>query len=227
MPRWAVSAAAGHSWLKRTTLKDWSEQSFRLERITNGGGFWAGLDHAQRFGLDDVEIAAGASARLADGVSATVEGAATPNDDFLPAWRFAAGLNARLGETTFALVDGSVRHYATGTVKGVSAGLEQYLVDGRLDLSARFVNSFDPTGRHLTGYSVAATVIPIDRLRLRAGYADAPEADAGVVAGTRSVSAGLAFDLTPRLTWRIDYLREDRSGSYLRQELVSGLSYKF
>lgn len=226
-PKWTVSAAAGRSWLSRTTLKDWSEQSLRVERLLGDGSVWVGAVHAQRFGLDDTEIAAGGSFRLGQGVSGTVEAATTPNDDFLPSWRLAAGLNAQITDTTFALVDGSVRHYATGTVKGLSAGIEQYLFDGKLDLAGRFVNSFDPVGRHLTGYALAATVIPIDRLRLRAGYADAPEADTGVVAGTRSFSAGLAFDLTARLTFRADYLREDRSGSYLRQELVAGLSYKF
>lgn len=226
-PKWTVSSAAGHSWLTRTALKDWSEQSLRIERLVSGGSLWAGATHAQRFGLDDTEIAAGAAFRLGEGVSATVEAAATPNDDFLPSWRMAAGINARLTDTTFALVDGSVRHYVTGTVKGISAGVEQYLIDGKLDLAARFVNSFDPTGRHLTGYSVAATLIPIDRLRIRGGYANAPEADAGVVAGTRSFSAGAVFDLSARLTLRVDYLREDRSGSYLRQELTAGLSYKF
>lgn len=226
-PKWTVSAAAGHSWLTRSTLKDWSEESLHVERLLDGGSVWAGVVHAQRFGLRDTEIAAGASFRLGQRVSGTAEAATTPNDDFLPSWRMAAGLTGRLTGTTFALLDGSVRHYATGTVKGVSAGIEQYLFDGKLDLAGRFVNSFDPTGRHLTGYAVAATVIPIDRLRLRAGYADAPEADAGVVAGTRSLSGGVAFDLTTRLTVRVDYLREDRSGSYLRQELIAGLAYKF
>lgn len=226
-PKWTVSAAAGHSWLSRTALKDWSEESLRVERLLDGGSVWAGAVHAQRFGLHDTEIAAGASFRLGQGISGTAEAATTPNDDFLPSWRVAAGLNARLTDTTFGLLDGSVRHYATGTVKGISAGVEQYLLDGKLALAGRFVNSFDPKGRHLTGYAATATIIPIDRLRLRAGYADAPEADAGVVAGTRSLSAGLAFDLTARLTVRADYLREDRSGSYLRQELVAGLAYKF
>ncbi len=226
-PRWQVSAAAGHSWLSRTTLGDWSEQSLRIERLLDGASVWAGAVHAQRFGLDDTEIAAGAGLRFADGVSGTVEAATTPDADFLPSWRLGAGLNARLGDRTFVLADGSLRRYATGTVKGVSVGLEQYLFDGRLDLTARFVNSFDPANRHLTGYSVAATVTPVDRLRLRVGYADAPESDAGVVAGTRSLSGGIAFDLTSRLVLRVDYLHDDRAGSYLRQELVAGLSFRF
>jgi len=228
MPKWQVTGIVDHSWLSRVPLQDWSEQTFRMDRITGrGSGFFGSVLHAHRFGVEDVEIDAGASTAIGSGTYAQIEGGGTPNAKFLPEWRLAAGLQTRLFETTYALFDASLRRYGVGTVKGVNAGLEQYAFDGRLDLTAKMVNSFDPTGKSSTGFSLAAVITPIDPLHLRAGYANAPEVDTGIVATTRSLSAGVCYDLTQRLTLRVDYLHEDREHSYLRKELTAGISLKF
>jgi YaiO family outer membrane protein len=227
-PRWRLDAAGTHSWLSRTALADWSEQSLRLERRLGArNAIYGGVVRAKRFGVDDVEASLGGTMLLARGVQGDLMIGFTPSDNFLPVWRLASGLNIKLAEQTFALLDGSLRHYATGTIKGINAGVQHYLFDGSVDITARFINTIDAGGQHLTGWSAGVSVSPIDRLRLRAGYADAPESDAGIVASTRSWSTGIAFDVTPQLTLRLDFLRENRARSYVRRELTGGLSWKF
>ncbi len=227
-PKWRADVSATHSYLSRTPLADWSEQSFRLERkISPVTTLYGGIFRAHRFGKDDIEISAGGLTPLGGGVSAEVLAGVTPDDDFLPAWRLAPSLTARLGDTTSLLLEGNLRHYGTGTVKGVNVGLDQYLFDGRLNVVGRFINSFDPAGKHLTGWSVAATATPLDQFRIRGGYADAPESDSGIVAGTRSWFVGAAYDISSTLTFRIDFLREDRERAYLRKELTGGFTVRF
>ncbi len=227
-PKWRADVSATHSYLSRTAQADWSEQSFRLERkISAVATLYGGIFRAHRFGKNDIEIAAGGATPLGGGVSAELMAGVTPDDDFLPAWRLAPSLAARIGETTSVLLEGNLRHYGTGSVKGVNVGLDQYLFEGKLNVVGRFINSFDPAGKHLTGWSVSATVAPVDQFRIRGGYADAPESDSGIVAGTRSWFVGAAYDISPTVTLRIDFLREDRERAYLRKELTGGLAIRF
>jgi YaiO family outer membrane protein len=158
---------------------------------------------------------------------AQIEAGVTPDADFLPAWRLAPGASLRLGTSTSLLLEGSLRDYATGTVKGANVGLEQYFLNGAVSLNARFVNSWDPAGRHLTGWRVGGSFVPVRRVALHVLYADAPESDSGIVAGTRAWGTGLSFEVTPSLILRVDYARENRQGSYIREDLTGTFSILF
>jgi YaiO family outer membrane protein len=227
-PKWLLSTSLGYSWLSRTPLGDWTEQSVRLERLVGGSlRVFAGGTHARRFGLNDVDLYAGASGTLARGITGELTVGTTPDDDFLPAWRTLGSLGARITDDTTLLLDGSLRHYRTGTIKGFNLGIEQYLLAGRVGITGKFINTIDAGGRHLTGWSAAVLVSPLDRLRLRVGYADAPESEAGIVADSTSWSGGIAMDLTSALTLRIDFTREKRQRAYVREELTGGIAVRF
>ncbi|MCA0199810.1 MAG: YaiO family outer membrane beta-barrel protein [Proteobacteria bacterium] len=227
-PLWRLDVGGTHSWLDRTALPDWSSQSIALTRMTGAGSYVTGAaGRYRRFGMTDVELTAAAGAPLMEGVSARLEASVTPAADFLPRWRLAPSVTANIFDETALMLEGSVRHYATGTVSGFNVGGEQFFMERRLSVSGRFINSIDDTGKHLTGWSAGVTAIPMDRISVRASYANAPESDAGIVADTRSWSAGLGYDITPTLTVRADFTHDNRSGGYLRDEVSIGIAVRF
>lgn len=227
-PLWRLDVGGTHSWLDRTALPDWSSQSIALTRMTGAGSYVTGAaGRYRRFGMTDVELTAAAGAPLMEGVSARLEASVTPAADFLPRWRLAPSVTAHIFDETALMLEGSVRHYATGTVSGFNVGGEQFFMERRLSVSGRFINSIDDTGKHLTGWSAGVTAIPMDRISVRASYANAPESDAGIVADTRSWSAGLGYDITPTLTVRADFTHDNRSGGYLRDEVSIGIAVRF
>lgn len=227
-PLWRLDIGGTHSWLDRTTLPDWSSQSVAVSRTVGAGRYVTGAaGRYRRFGTTDVELTAAAGMPLMKGVAGRIEAGVTPAADFLPRWRLAPSVTANILAETALMLEGSVRHYATGTVSGFNIGGEQFFLERRLAVAGRFINSIDDTGKHLTGWSAAMTAIPADRLSVRASYADAPESDAGIVAATRSWSAGVGYDLTPNLSLRADFTHDNRTGGYLRDEVSIGIAVRF
>jgi YaiO family outer membrane protein len=228
-PLWRFDVSGGISALSRTAQPDWSEQSMLLERrLSATASVRAGVYHARRFSTDDLEVGAGTTFRVGDGVDIGLDGAVTPKANFLPVWRIAPSVTAQIvDDFTFALIEGHIRHYKTGTVKSANLGVQRYFWDGRLDVAARFINSFDATEKHVMGWSIAGGIVPVDRVRLRASYAEAPESESGIVADTRSWSVGVAYDLTPTVAVRFGFLRENRERTYIRKEYSGGLTLRF
>lgn len=227
-PAWRLDIGGSYSSLARTSLKDWSSQYLSLAHIGGPGRYiFGGLARFRRFDRSDVEFSAGAGIPLTHGLTLRMEGGTTPKANFLPRWRIAPALSAEILRDTSLILEGGVRHYATGTVSGVNFGAEQFLMDRKAAVSARFINSFDKDGRHLTGWSAILSIYPVDRLSLRGAYSEAPESDAGIVAETRSMSAGFSYDITPTLSVRADFTHDNRLGAYIRDELTVGLGIRF
>jgi YaiO family outer membrane protein len=227
-PLWRLDLGGTHSSLDRTTLPDWSSQSIALSRVAGAGSYvTGGVGRYRRFGMTDVELTAAGGAPLMNGVSGRLEASVTPAADFLPRWRLAPSVAVNIMDDTALMLEGSVRHYATGTVSGFNLGGEQFFLERRVSVTGRFINAIDDAGKHLTGWSAGVTAIPMDRVSLRASYADAPESDAGIVADTRSWSAGVGYDITPNLTLRADFTHDNRRGGYLRDEVSVGVAVRF
>ena len=69
-------------------------------------------------------------------------------------------------------------------------------------------------------------MVATDRLRLFAGYADAPEISEGTIVDTETVFGGLAFDWTESLTINASYAHERRD-AFDRDTFGVGLSVRF
>ncbi len=105
--------------------------------------------------------------------------------------------------------------------------MQQYFFDGRFWLTAKRIFSDDERGKDLKGWSLRADMRPFERLGLYAGYADAPESSEGRTQEARSRFGGIIFDLTEDLSLRLDYLREDRLNSYVREQVGLGFGLRF
>jgi|GEM_PF-3805161 len=230
---WTLSVSGGKSWLSRTPAPDWTAAEATLDRdFGDGLHLFGGLSYARRFSTDDITLRGGG--RAAGGrMAASLELGYTPDDAVLPEFQAFTTLTARLIDgsgpagPSLVVLDGQFRKYAGGNVKTLSPGLDQYIADGRFTLSLRWTNTWDTTNRYISGWSVGGLWQAIDRIGLRLGYGNAPEAERGVVADTKTLSGGVILGVTDRVTWRIDLSRENRQGGYRRFEAVSGLAVKF
>lgn len=227
-PQWRLDFGGSNSWLNIAGMQAWSDQIFALQRrLSPNTLISASAVHARRFGFNDTDFTLAVNTLLLPRVRVDLAAGGTPSDDFLPEWHVAPSLNIGITDATFVLLETSLRHYSTGSVKLLNGGIEQYLWDGRIYAAARYINSFDATGKHLNGWSVNTSITPLDRVHLRAGYASAPDSLIGVVVDTNTLSSGITFDLTPTLGLRLDFVREDRENAYIRKELSGGFTLRF
>lgn len=228
---WRLDWSASYSDFEDDARERWLETSVALGRRLDDRTMLTGrADIADRFGRTDVYGEARVDRRFANG-SAYVALGGTPGADFLPEWAVQAGGGLRayrggIGDTVLT-VDARHARYRTGSVETLSPGIEQYLADGRFWLTGKLFVTWDENDDRQTGYLVRGDAQVADRLRLFAGYADAPETSENVTLTTRTLFGGAVFDLTERLALRLDYAHDDRERSYKRHAFTVGLGVRF
>ncbi|HZV83377.1 MAG TPA: YaiO family outer membrane beta-barrel protein, partial [Brevundimonas sp.] len=163
--------------------------------------------------------------RLPDGSAYVALGGAV-NANYRPEVAVRAGAVFTLAGGLTATLDASAARYGSGSVVSLQPGLAASLFADRLNLSARWINVRDETRRHRQGYALGGSYQVTDRLRVRAGFADAPESSEGVTVDVRARTVGLDIGVTHRATVRVTATSEDR-GSYEREEVAVGLGWRF
>jgi len=230
--RWRLDWSASYSDFEDDARERWLEGSAALGyRVDDRTGLAGRIDVADRFGRTDVYGEARVDRRFGDGRSGYFALGATPGADFLPQWAALAGGGVRawrggLGDGVLTL-DARYAEYRTGGVETLSPGLEQYLPGGRLWLTAKLIFTWDEDGDRQTGYLLRGDAQVAGRARLFAGYADAPETAENVTLSTRTLFAGGVFDLSDRVSLRLDYARDDRERSYVRHAFSAGFGVRF
>jgi YaiO family outer membrane protein len=210
---------------------DWREGSVQLRyQLTEDTAVSGGIEAARRFRNTDVYGEARVDQRVSDGTSFYLSAGGTPNADFRPEWQIGAGGSARVrgGPNPTALtIDARQAHYRAGDIQTVVPGIEQYVLDGRAWLTARWINIFDETGEHRGGWLARGDFMANDRLRLFAGAADAPDVSEGVVVDTFSLFGGISYDVNARSTLRLSVAHEDRARGSDRLQIGAGLGWRF
>lgn len=234
---WRLDASGSGSWFERRDLRKWNEGMIQLGRKISGATWINGrVQVSQRFGRKDVALRGGIEHRFGPTFFAYLRGEGTPSADFLARWSVAAGGQVRLFKGTLdggfgpllLTIDGRQRRYAIGHIQNANVGLHQYLLRGRVEVAARWINTFNnPENKHLQGWMARLDMLPVDRVRIYGGYASSPESDRGRIAVTEAVFGGVAVDVSAAFALRLDFAREDRKGAYIRNNLAAGLTYKF
>jgi YaiO family outer membrane protein len=213
------------------TQPDWREGSVQLRyELTEDTAVSGGIEAARRFRNTDLYSEARVDHRVSDGTSFYLSAGGAPNADFRPEWQIGAGGSARLRSgpnPTSLTIDARQAHYRAGDIQTVVPGIEQYVLDGRAWLTARWINIFDETGEHHSGWLGRGDFMASDRLRLFAGAADAPDVSEGVVVDTFSLFGGVSYDLNARSTLRLSVAHEDRARGSDRLQLGAGLGWRF
>lgn len=232
-PRFRLDVDGSFSRLTQG-LDPWQEGAIRLSYILDARttiGF--GAEASRRFGRVDVLLDARLDRRWSDAFASYLRLGFTPAADFRPEFLAEAGGTLRLSNrtgmvgATFATLDLRYARYGTGEVKTASPGIEQRFFDDRLWLSAKAIGTIAETGERLGGYQVRADLVLTERLRVFAGYADAPDSSDGRTIPTKSVFGGLVLDLDDATSVRVSAAREDRTRSYDRTVVSVGLSTRF
>ncbi len=129
---------------------------------------------------------------------------------------------------TIIKLDLAQKNYASGDIRNIDPGLQQYLFNGRTWLTGRWINTYDLTpSKRLPGWSLRADWQALDSLRLFGGIASAAETESGASVTTLSRYAGAILDVTSGLGLNFAFTRDNRKAAYIRDVFSGGLSLRF
>ncbi|MDT9600679.1 YaiO family outer membrane beta-barrel protein [Sphingosinicella rhizophila] len=210
---------------------DWKEGAFQIRYQASPRTALGGVaELSRRFGRTDFYGEARIDHRLGQGHSFYLSFGGTPDADFRPEWQIGAGASLRIrGGTnpTQLTMDGRQARYQAGNIQTINPGVEQYLANGRVWLTTRWINIFDENGTHESGWFVRGDVQASPIVRLFAGASDAPDTSEGVVVETFSLFGGLAFDLGKGRSLRLSLAHEDRDTGSDRLQVGLGIGTRF
>ena len=184
----------------------------------------------RRFGVEDIELAGGATVQVSANSWLRLSGSATPSADFRPEWSIAAGVEHRVRDTanpTLVGLDASFQRFPLQDVLLLSPTVTQYFADGRFSLTARGNAVGVDGGSFRLGGSLRADYFAGERARFFLGAATGPDTDLGVVTETSSLLAGTEFPLAGSVSLTASAAREWRDDGLDRNEGRLGLKFGF
>lgn len=231
---WRLDIGYDQSRFNRVSRKDWHEANIQ---ITVGSKQTQGhlrAERSRRFGETDTYVRTGAAHRLNGDLGGYINLGATPAASFLPRWKVETGADYRLRDggdflgPTIIKLDLAQKNYASGDIRNIDPGLQQYLFNGRTWLTGRWINTYDLTpSKRLPGWSLRADWQALDSLRLFGGIASAAETESGASVTTLSRYAGAILDVTSGLGLNFAFTRDNRKAAYIRDVFSGGLSLRF
>ena len=228
--KWRVDAGGSFSSFKDNSAEDWNEQFVNVQRRTGDVALSAGVHQYQRFGSRDTQVTAGVASTKRGGVDWSVQASATPDADFRPD----ASLGARVGKSikvteeidAYLALGYRYDSYETGGVHSAQPELSATLSNG-LELTGKLIVAAQENADTQTGFLVQGVYPVTDTVRLKLGYADAPEVINGQAVGTKSFFGGVSFDVSETLTLHANAARQDRADKITRDDFVVGFTRKF
>jgi YaiO family outer membrane protein len=230
--RFRLDVGAGHSDLSGGR-PSWNEGTFRLAyRLSPSTAISGGVDVSRRFNDTDTYGELRVDQRVSDRLDGHLYAGGAPAAHFLPRAALGVGGQYRLNavggaSSTYGALSLRYARYVSGDVWSAQAGIVQYLNGDRLWLTATSINTLDETKRYLGGYLLRVDWQVQPRLRLLAGYANAPESSDGRTVRTRSVFGGAVYDFTAAFGINLTVAREKRQELYDRNSIAAGLTYRF
>jgi YaiO family outer membrane protein len=225
---WRIDLTLSRSRLTRG-LPDWSTQAANLSRRFPGHwGVGFGVEHTRRFGVSDTFVEAVVAPESSRFTEAYVAVGGAPDADYRARVAVRSGVAVealRPGPWSLRLgADVGWSRYRVGDVYTV----QPFVVVTRrgANVTLRSVNTLDEHKTYRRGYAVRLDGAVAPRLRLSAGWADAPESSDGVTVKVRAASAGAVFDLNDSTTLRLDATHDMRD-AYDRDEAAISISKRF
>lgn len=219
---WRADIAIAQSKLTQD-LPDWTQVNASLFRREGATGIGIALEHARRFGREDLYIEAQAAHRIGPATWSLALGA-TPDADFRPETSIRLGAETAHGPWQFAAY-ASRAEYAAGPVAKLDLrAVRSFGETAQLFLQTGVVN--DENGDNHFGYGLGATW----RLRagptLDAGWSDSAESSEGFTVEVQAITTGVAFDLSETVRIRAGLTHEMRD-AYDRTEAGLSLTRTF
>ncbi len=222
------------SRFNRVSRKAWHEESLQITHGTKQTQVHIRAERGRRFGEFDTYIRTGVAHRLNDKLGGYVNFGVTPAASFYPRWKAEAGADFRILDggnrvgPTIIKFDVAQKDYATGDIRNIDPGLQQYLFDGSTWVTGRWINTYDlAASKKLAGWSLRADWQALDTVRLFGGIASSAETDSGSSVVTLARYAGAGFHITPTMGLNFALTRENRKNSYIRDVFSGGISLRF
>lgn len=232
--RWHLSSSVSFSTFARQRREPWYETFHQATHFpTESIAVHGRIEISHRFRKTDTYLQGGVDARVMPWLTAYLHLGGTPGANFREQVAVLGGGSIRLLQGghwlggSLAVVDAKYTRYRTGPVRTVAPGIQQYFAGGRIWLTAKWINTIAEDDRYRVGWSVRADGMVTDRLRTFAGASAAPETSENITIDTRSYFGGVIFDWTETVAVGIDYLYEDRRGSYVRSATTATLRIRF
>jgi YaiO family outer membrane protein len=211
----------------------WTDNSFGLSYALQPQTIVGGRTRvATRYGETDIQIEARIDHAFSQDFSAYGILAGTLDADFLARFSIGGGASWRAyepaGPSGPLLLTLAARHdvFDDTSVTTFSPGAQYFFFGDRLGLQIHWIHSVNDEGTSANGYAIRADLAAADRLRLFAGYSDAPEISEGTLADTKTVFTGISFDLSDTLTLRANYAHEHRA-TFDRNIFGLGVAVRF
>lgn len=228
--KWRVDAGGSYSSFKGEAAEDWNEQYINVQRRTGDVAVSVGVHQYRRFGKSDTQVKIGAASTKRGGIDWSVEASATPDADFRPD----ASIGGRAGKAievtkdidAYLALGYRYDSFETGAVQTLQPELTAHFSNG-VELTSKLVVTTQENADTQTGYLVQGVFPVAKTVRLKLGYADAPEVINGQAVGTKSVFGGVSFDVSSTLTFHANAARQDRADNITRDDFLVGFTRKF
>lgn len=226
---WRIDGGVGLSDFDRSDLSNWDEQFLRVEYSPKAIAYHASVQRYKRFGVTDVQIRGGIADAIRGGWDWGLEAGVTPNETFRPKLTLGARVGRAVEIQNGAVIYPTVTYryddYTAGAIHNIQPGIITYLNNGVV-LTGRLIATLQNSEEDQLGWLVEGRIPAADRLELRAGYANAPEAINGIAITTKSLFGGLTYNVQDNLDIHFNLARDDRENSYVRNSANVGFTYK-
>jgi len=213
----------------RSDLSNWNDQFLRVEYSPETIAYHASVQRYKRFGTTDIELQGGIADAVRGGWDWGLEAGVTPNETFRPKFSVGTRLGKALEISDEIVIYPNVTYrfddYAAADIHNIQPGIITYLDNGVI-LTGRLIATLQDQEDDQLGWLLEGRAPVTDRLQLRAGYANAPEAVDGVAITTQSLFGGLTYNVQDNLDLHINLARDDRENSFIRNSANVGFTYK-
>ena len=215
-------------------LPAWKEGTIALSRkVSPQMTVAAAVRSAERFGAVDSYFESRVDYRFNQKISAWLFAGSTPSADFLPKNALGTGASAKVGQDEGwfgpAILSGEIAYfyYRDDNIIRINPALQLYLFERRAWVTVQAIATSSETAGRTGGYVARGDLQLDDRLRIFAGYGDAPDLSDGRTIPSRSIFGGIAITLSDRVSVVLSATRTELEGAYSRNEAGLGISAAF
>jgi YaiO family outer membrane protein len=215
-------------------LPAWKERTITLSRKVSADlTLAAAVRSAARFGAADSYFEGRIDYRFNQEIRAWLFVGSTPSADFLPKTALGIGASAKVGQNQGwfgpSVLSGEIAtfHYRDDDIIRLNPAVQLYLLERRAWVTLQAVATSSAKAGWSGGYVVRGDHKLNDRLRIFAGYGDAPDLSDGEVIASRSMFGGIAVALSDCVSAVLSASRTELDGAYSRNEASLAISVEF
>jgi YaiO family outer membrane protein len=232
--RWQIDAGYEYSSFSRRPQPAWNQKFLQINHFLNNRktALHGRITSYDQFKNIDSEYEAGIDHNFLPWLTAYLYSAFSPEADFRPDWRLAAGGAIRLNRprqdlpVIWMTLDTRRDLYDDTDVLSINPGLRIEPMDGWA-ISAKAISVDQKDAKRVYGHEFRLDGQMKEGLRFTLGFADAPETVAGVTVDTKTYFGGIAADIGEAHTVRLNYAHDDRDNSWKRDVINVSISYRF